>query len=380
MTVEVPAGLSDLLRQFTIAVLRQQPDDLNDFAYNYFTHLQRKKKGPVPMYVVVDSDDDANEPEPETFLPRTAGKQKTYARRQSVAAERFDPEEECARDDEKVVYPKSDAQRQRLTESVKDILLFRALEPEQMQDVVNAMFERRVTAKEHVIDQGDDGDNFYVIETGTYNVYVTKNGKKTQIHQFSGSGCFGELALMYNMPRTATIVSTHDGTLWAMDRASFRGIILKSAFRKRRMYEKLLGEVPMLNSLDEYERMNLADALTTQTYADGACIIRQGDAAVGMYFIEKGEVRVTLQQGDGGEADVVNDSPTCYFGEMALVENQPRSASVYANGNVKVAFLEREQFERLLGPCIDVMKRKIRTYQQSSGSGGGGGGGGSGGK
>jgi cAMP-dependent protein kinase regulator len=56
---------------------------------------------------------------------------------------------------------------------------------------------------------------------------------------------------------------------------------------------------------------------------------------------------------------------------MALVENAPRSATVYAaaagaGSKVKVAFLERESFERLLGPCLDIMKRKMKTYQKSS--------------
>ena len=49
-------------------------------------------------------------------------------------------------------------------DAVKGILLFRALEPEQLGDVINAMFERNVSAGENIIKQGDDGDNFYVIE------------------------------------------------------------------------------------------------------------------------------------------------------------------------------------------------------------------------
>ena len=62
---------------------------------------------------------------------------------------------------------------------------------------------------------------------------------------------------------------------------------------------------------------------------------------------------------------IVSKMPTTYFGEMALVENQPRSASVYASdtGDIRVAFLERESFERLLGPCLDIMKRNMATYE-----------------
>lgn len=64
----------------------------------------------------------------------------------------------------KVIHPKSDTQRASLLDAVKGILLFRALEPEQLGDVINAMFERNVSEGENIIKQGDDGDNFYVIE------------------------------------------------------------------------------------------------------------------------------------------------------------------------------------------------------------------------
>lgn len=161
-------------------------------------------------------------------------------------------------------------------------------------------------------------------------------------------------------------MSASDGQLWAMDRDSFRRIVLRSAYLKRKNYEHLLQSVPMLSTLDSYERLNLADALVPRSFAPGERIIREGDAADGMYFIEDGEVRVTIMKA-GKETEVSRVSKGKYFGEMALVEKSPRSASVYAAGKtVKVAFLERESFERLLGPCLDVMKRKMKSYVKSS--------------
>ena len=63
-----------------------------------------------------------------------------------------------------MVHPKSDQQRQSLQEAVKNILLFRSLEPDQFGEVIDAMFERKVAAGEYIIRQGDDGDNFYVVD------------------------------------------------------------------------------------------------------------------------------------------------------------------------------------------------------------------------
>ena len=85
---------------------------------------------------------------------------------------RYDPEaDEAAEDGQEVVHPKSPEQRARLSQAVTGILLFKSLDDAQLGRVVDAMFERRVTPNEMVIRQGDDGDNFYVIDRGDRLVY-----------------------------------------------------------------------------------------------------------------------------------------------------------------------------------------------------------------
>ncbi|XP_046545413.1 cAMP-dependent protein kinase type II regulatory subunit-like [Haliotis rubra] len=361
MNLEIPSGLGDMLKDFTVAVLREKPSDLNDYAVEYFTRARDiSKPKTVPMYIIVD-DDEAGEPD---LKPKT--NKNKYARRNSVSAERYDPE---ADDDEKekVVYPKSPEQRNRLKEALGGILIFRSLDSDQINDVIDAMFEKNVTDGEVVIKQGDDGDNFYVIDSGTYDVIVDTNGDEKKVFEFDNKGSFGELALMYNMPRSATIRASEDGVLWAMDRSSFQRIILKAAFKKRKLYERLLEHVPMLQSIDQYERMNLADALLTKIFADGDVIISQGDEADGMYFIEDGSVYISINKDAGHVERVGSLCEGKYFGELALIENKPRSANVVADGKVKAAFLERESFERLLGPCLDIMKRNSEIYKKYAG-------------
>ncbi|KAL3865833.1 hypothetical protein ACJMK2_043183 [Sinanodonta woodiana] len=362
LNLEIPDGLGDLLRDFTVAVLRERPSDLYDFAVDYFTKVRENRRPKsVPMYVIVGAEE-AGEPDRECFKPKSQ-RMNRYGRRQSVSAERYDPEQDES-DDERIVHPKSDEQRERLTEAVSGILLFRSLEQEQMQDVLDAMFETSVSPGEYVIRQGDDGDNFYVIDHGIYDVLVDINGEQKRVHRFDNKGSFGELALLYNMPRSASVVAVTEGSLWAMDRNSFRRIVLKSAFKKRKMYEELLENVTILKSLEQYERMNLADALASKTYEDGECIIKQDDDADGMFFLEQGQILVTIIKPNGEEEKIGLHSKGKYFGELALINNAPRSANVYAVGKVKVAFLERESFERLLGPCLEIMKRNSELYKQ----------------
>lgn len=171
-----------------------------------------------------------------------------------------------------------------------------------------------------------------------FHAYVGEKGTEPKrIHTYENSGSFGELALLYNMPRAATIQAHTDGSLWAMDRQTFRRILLKSAFKKRKMYEALIDSVPMLKTLQSYERMNLADALVPKHYSMGERIIKQGDVADGMYFIENGTVTISVLDEKGKEIEINRLGKGGYFGELALVTHRPRAASAFAAEDIKLA-------------------------------------------
>lgn len=163
------------------------------------------------------------------------------------------------------------------------------------------------------------------------------NEEPKRIHTYEHSGSFGELALLYNMPRAATIQAHTDGSLWAMERQTFRRILLKSAFKKRKMYETLIESVPMLKTLQPYERMNLADALAPKSYSAGERIIKEGDVADGMYFIERGTVTISMHDEKGKEVEINRLTKGGYFGELALVTHRPRAASAYAAEDIQLA-------------------------------------------
>lgn len=282
------------------------------------------------------------------------------ARRKSVWAEPYDPSE----DQEllAVVYPKTDEERRDLERAVLDVPLLRGLDEDPLRKVIDAMQKKNVKPGECVIRQGDDGDFFYVIQTGTFDTFITTNGAEKKVFTYNNSGCFGELALLYNKPRAATVTAKTNGQLWMMDRLTFRKIVVQAAHQKRKQYEKLLSNVDILSSLNVYERDSLCDALKSYTYREHEIIVRQGDEASGMYFIEEGKCRVTISKASQ-EQEVATLHDGQYFGELALLTKRPRAASVYAVNKVKVAFLDVGAFERLLGNCLDIMKRNVKTYR-----------------
>ncbi|CAL8338564.1 unnamed protein product [Merluccius merluccius] len=372
--VEIPPGLKELLQGYTVEVLRLRPADLVEFAVQHFTRIQEgrgkehnAKKGSLKtsrreVSFKTHSDKSVRDEE-DSVVNHIAMLQ--YICVATVCAEAYDPDEDDEDDtDPRVVHPKSDVQRHRLQDACRDILLFKTLDQEQLSEVLDAMFEVLVKPQEHIIDQGADGDNFYVIERGVFDIHVQKDGANVCVGKYDSKGSFGELALMYNTPRAATIIASQDGALWGLDRATFHRLIVKNNAKKRRMYEAFIECVPLLTSLELSERMRIVDVLGARVFQDEECIITQGERADCFYIVESGEVKIMIKSKlDNLEMELARCSRGQYFGELALVTNQLRAASVYAVGVTKCLVIDIQAFERLLGPCKEIMKRNFSQYK-----------------
>ncbi|KAG1892618.1 cyclic nucleotide-binding-like protein [Suillus subluteus] len=325
------------------------------------------------------------------------------ARRVSVSAEPIAVD--SGHNDTLPVYPKTADQLRRIKSSIADNLVFRDLDEEQETGVLNAMQEREVAADDVIILQGDVGEYFYVVESGLFYCYVhpgplpptwladTAN-HSSQPEKFLQPGyhpvfgrkvsdckpgtSFGELALMHGHPRAATVQAIEPSTVWALDRITFRTIILKAAHRRRTMYEHFLSSVPLLSSLEPEERSKIADALVSKVHPDGEAVLRQGEMGDTFFFVEEGEAIVTkTQQGEEGEyreITVGRLKKGDYFGELSLLRLEPRAATVSAvhrtdasQPKLKVAALDTPAFTRLLGPLREIMERKAgESYGLSS--------------
>lgn len=245
----------------------------------------------------------------------------------------------------KKVVPKTSAERTFLAESVSAIFLFADLDPSLLGDVIDAMAKKVVRAGEQIMAQGAEGDNFYVVESGSYR--VLKDGR--QVFLYAGSGYFGELALMYNARRSATVEATTAGVLWALDRITFRHIITEAQQKRTKVSQATLAKVAILSSVKAADRVRLGDALVAHEYADGALVIEQGAYGHNMFLIEEGTAvayqdkpvpaRGAGAPGSGGGSErheLFVHTAGDYFGERALITNEPRAASVVARGRLKV--------------------------------------------
>ena len=119
-----------------------------------------------------------------------------------------------------------------------------------------------------MIVEGDDGDCLYVVEKGV--LKCTKvfkgNSEPTFLKNYSPGDAFGELALLYNCPRAATITANEDAELWMLDRKTFNYIVKDAAAAKREKYDACLDKVKILAAMESYERSKLGDAIKEQNY------------------------------------------------------------------------------------------------------------------
>lgn len=121
-----------------------------------------------------------------------------------------------------------------------------------------------------------------------------------------------------------------------------------------------LSQVKILESLEPYERSKLADAFKEITYKSGEYVIKEDEEGNTFYFISEGNAIATKTLEAGKPpVEVMQYQPGDYFGERALIKNEPRAANVIAKSDITVLCLDRHMFKRLLGPIEEILKRNV---------------------
>jgi len=250
---------------------------------------------------------------------------------------------------------KTPAQIARLAAAVKSNFLFVHLDEIQSKNIFSVMQRLEVKSGDTIIRQGEDGDKFYVVDSGQFDVFVSMNGAQpVQVLTYSNQGSFGELSLMYGKPRAATIKASSNGILWSLDRRAFRRLVMKSSSKS---LMGTLRSVEIFKSLKQSQLVSLSDALSEVKFKSGQNVITQGEAGEKFFVIQKGTVKCTVDPGDGGKIkEVLRLGPGSYFGERALLSNKPRAASVQAVSSLVCLQISRQMFEDILGPLSTLIE------------------------
>ncbi len=105
---------------------------------------------------------------------------------------------------------------------------------------------------------------------------------------------FGDLALMYNAPRAATIRAIEPCTLWTLDRVFFRQAMVTSSSNQNVQLSQFLSKIALFETIGVQKLNQLARSLTKQSYDDGQYIIKQGDIGDQFYVLYKGTSAISF--------------------------------------------------------------------------------------
>lgn len=129
------------------------------------------------------------------------------------------------------VFQKSAEVKDKLRKRLTQAFMFSALNDKELAVVIDAIEEAKFAAGAKVIVEGDHGDCMYVLESGSLNCTKLLGDKKepTHLKTYAPGEGFGELALLYNCPRAATITAKEESVCWRLDRDTFNHIVKDAA-------------------------------------------------------------------------------------------------------------------------------------------------------
>lgn len=263
------------------------------------------------------------------------------------------------------VYEKTSEQKERLANTLSKSFIFSGLQAKDLDVILGAMEESVFEAGERVITEGEDGEHLYVIEEGEPVCKKLIDGEQKIVKTCSPGDVFGELALLYNCPRAASVETVSRSVCWKLDRSTFNHVVKEAATKRSMQYDKFLKNVSVFSSMDSYERSHIVDVLKLESYKKGEYVVVQGDPGSRFYIVEEGTLSAMKKMdGETEPRNVMDLKSGDYFGELALLKNQPRAASILVTSDeAKVVWIDRKSFTSLLGPLQDILSRRVATYE-----------------
>ncbi|MEO5345780.1 MAG: cyclic nucleotide-binding domain-containing protein [Magnetococcus sp. YQC-9] len=233
---------------------------------------------------------------------------------------------------------------------------------------------------EVIFRQNDYSNSFFAILTGHVGIHIEKEDGKRVVFELSQGHFFGEMGLLSGRRRTATVITKDHCVLVETPRRSMLKLLNAVNSVQRKLDEVSLRRIvqQLDSSLSESELEYLVQDAVFKQYAIGEVIFRQGDQADGLYLIRRGSVAVSRTV-SGNEEMLAYLTAGNYFGEMALVSDAPRSATITAAAPAELILLTAERFKAVIARNASIRNKVETRYLEhvsstesmtSSGSGG----------
>jgi putative peptide zinc metalloprotease protein len=232
--------------------------------------------------------------------------------------------------------------------ALRAVRVFSDLPPARLLELARAMRSEDVGAGTQVIRQGEAGDHFYLVARGAFEVSV--DGQP--VVRLARGDFFGERALLRRAPRAATVAAAEPGQVFVLERAQFDRLLAGDLSARQRLeaalaYRAEVAGMPLFADLSPTELDVLLARFTPIFARESEVIIRQGEHGDRFYVVRSGLVRV---ERDGQE--LARLGPGDAFGEIALLLDVPRTATVTALEATALLALEAQDFRDVLASYL----------------------------
>uniref|UniRef100_A0A673WQV9 cGMP-dependent protein kinase n=1 Tax=Salmo trutta TaxID=8032 RepID=A0A673WQV9_SALTR len=254
---------------------------------------------------------------------------------------------------------KDSSTKKLINDAIMNNDFLKKLDPQHMREMVDCMYERIYTEGQLVIQEGEPGNYLYVLADGL--LEVMQNGKL--LGEMRPRTAFGELAILYNCKRTATVKAVSQAHIWALDRQTFQSIMMKSTQATQEEYFSFLRSVSLLRDLPEEKLAKIVDCLEIDYFDKGEYIIREGEEGNTFFIIAKGEVCVTqTTEGCTEPQEIKTLGVGDYFGEKALISEDVRSANIISTENdTQCLVVDRDNFNQMVG-TYEELQAYLKEY------------------
>lgn len=242
------------------------------------------------------------------------------------------------------------------TAPLPTIPLFSDLPKNAFIQLMEQMHMRSVLPGEVVIQEGDVGDSMFIVSGGRVKVTkVSEAGQELVLAHLSDGAFFGEMALLSEAPRAASVVAEEETLLFEVSRdvlkqvvqnfPSVRHILLR--FHRQRLLSNLMATSPIFKPLDVSQRKGLIEKFKSREMPAQEQILQEGQMGDGLYMLLSGRAEVSKDI-DGKRQVLAHLKEGDVFGEMSLLRNQPVSASIKTLRKTIVLKLPRRTFSEIV--------------------------------
>ncbi len=227
--------------------------------------------------------------------------------------------------------------------------LFSALPAAALEPLLGAFEPRPLAAGEAAIHEGDEGKEAFVVVRGS--LRVTRG--ETVLAELGPGAIFGEMSLVSDAPRAASVIALEPVLLLAASRADLEALAAKtraigeqlSSFCRRRMLSNLMRHSAILGAVSPPDRRALVERFETRRFKRGEALVTLGEKTEGLFLIASGAVRVQGRDADGETLELATLGPGDVVGEISLVLRRPATADVVATHQTVALELKHEQFQ-----------------------------------